>query len=268
VIGADIDTAVRDAITPYEQSALKSMVDAADGERLAIKFVASGWAQRYASPQRLKISETPALTWGTATYVTPIAYPLSSVLYGRIGLVAEFDPTGWNIFDATQPAARYAYMRWARAQTLFEELVLTVHSTFANHTLRNQFRKQYAIDCVLFHPDQEAELHTDMTSHVWMAVTDWLPPEPGVRAEPEIDSTLSTRLADARFTVLIDEEFDLLDSGGLPIQVANRKIEATTAGFTSPVCIPVSRARSDPSLPATIAANYRQDGYVHIYVEP
>src|SRR3977135_4443191 len=104
------------------------------------------------------ISTTSALTWGTATYVTPLTFPLSSALYGRIGLVSDFDPGGWRIFEATNPAARMASIRGVQAQPVFSGLGLTVHSTYANHMLRNQFREDFRIDCVLFHPDQEAEI--------------------------------------------------------------------------------------------------------------
>ncbi len=133
-----------------------------------IKFVASRWASTYESPGRLKISETPALTWGTATYVTPIAFPLSSALCGRAGLVTDFDPAGWRVFDATTPDGRSAYVGWTRSQPIYSDLLLTVHLTQANHLLRNQFREEFHIDCVLFHPDQEAESHTDRVNHVWM----------------------------------------------------------------------------------------------------
>jgi hypothetical protein len=43
----------------------------------------------------------------------------------------------------------------------FSDLVLTAHSTPANYLLRNKFRRDFNIDCVLFHQDQEAEVHTD-----------------------------------------------------------------------------------------------------------
>ena len=43
------------------------------GGPYAIKFVASKWATDFSSQTNLKISDTPALTWGTATYVTPLA---------------------------------------------------------------------------------------------------------------------------------------------------------------------------------------------------
>jgi hypothetical protein len=172
MIGSGILSAVEGLIMPYERSPLRSLVDDFGGP-FAIKFVNSQWADTYRTPAPLKISANPALTWGTATYVTPLAFPLSSALYGRVGLVSDYDPRGWRVFDATDPVAVAAYVRWVQAQPSFSELVLTVHSTHANHYLRNKFREDFMIDCVLFNPDQEADLHTDRGQHIWMAVTDW-----------------------------------------------------------------------------------------------
>ena len=87
IISRAIIDAVQREIEPYENSRLRGFVY--DHGPYVIKFVQSKWAERYAVPRQLKISETPALTWGTATYVTPLAFPLSSALYGRIGLVTE-----------------------------------------------------------------------------------------------------------------------------------------------------------------------------------
>jgi hypothetical protein len=262
-----LDPAIADAvehvIDSYDDSRLRELVDESDVEPLVIKFVSSRWAAEYATPQQLKISATPALTWGTATYVTPILYPLSSALYGRIGLVTDFEPGGWRIFDATRPVARRVYLRWVRAQANYDDLVMTVHSTFANHELRNKFRRDFAIDCVLFHPDQNAELHTHVDSDIWMAVTDW---KDG--SDDELESEFSARLAHARFTVLMDEDFDLVDAGDLPIRIAPRKIEPTTLGFGAPMCMGVSAARVDTQLSSVIAHQYRSASYLHVYVEP
>jgi hypothetical protein len=258
-----IHDAVEKFIHDYPSSKLKQIFDDHGVQPYAIKFVGSAWAATYAKPQRLKVSNTPALTWGTGTYVTPIPFPLSSVLYGRVGLVTDFDPSTWRIFDATVPAARSAYLRWAQSQASFPDLVFTVHSTSANHTLRNKFRRDFDIDCVLFHPDQEAEVHTDRSRHVWMLVTDWT----FKKKKKEIEQGFSRRLSNARFAVLIDEEFDLMDSG-LPIQIAARKIEATTLGFPSNRCMPVSHARADPTLGQEIIRQFNGGGYIHVYIEP
>jgi hypothetical protein len=133
MISKAIIGAVQREIEPYENSRLRGFV--VEHGRYVIKFVQSRWAAHYSIPRRLKISETPALTWGTATYVTPLAFPLSSALCGRIGLVTEFEPTGWRVFDATRPSARAAYVRWPHAQPTYSDLVLTVHSTYVNHSL-------------------------------------------------------------------------------------------------------------------------------------
>lgn len=261
MIGANIRNAVESEIRDFQDSQLSGLVS--EHGPYAIKFVASRWATNYESQNKLKISETPALTWGTATYVTPIAFPLSSALYGRIGLVTDFDARQWRVFDATTTAGRRAYVKWARAQPMYADLLLTVHSTQANHSLRNQFREQFRIDCVLFNPDQEAESHTDRIHHIWMAVTDW-------KTGAVIDHEMSDRLSNARFTVLIDEDFRLQDQG-LPIQIAERQIERVTQRLqasnpNSPES--VVRARGNPNLPQQIASIYQRGGYLHVFVEP
>ena len=258
MIGARLHATVRRHISDYSSSKLPSLLQPTGP--YAIKFVKSQWATEYLSPTRLRISRTPALTWGTATYVTPLAFPLSSALYGRVGLVTDFDPTAWKVFDATDPAARASYVSWVRAQPAFQDLILTVHATHANHYLRNRFRTDFRIDCVLFHPDQEAEIHTDKGRHIWMAVTDWTDKD-------DIDEEMSNRLRNARFTVLIDEDF-ALEERGLPIQRAPRQIEGATEKIPLHKAIEVTQARSDPSLPKTVKQLYVSGGYLHVYIKP
>lgn len=258
LLGKGLQRAVERCIVPYSGSLLEQFVD--DHGPYVIKFVSTQWAADYQVPSPLKISDAPALTWGTATYVTPLAFPLSSALYGRIGLVSMFDPSSWSIFDATQPRSRAAYINWARNQISYSDLLLTVHSTEANHLLRNKFREDFKIDCVLFHPDQEAEIHTDRQNHVWMAVTDWI--RPGL-----IRTDMSQRLGTARFTVLIDEEFEL-GTRNLPVQVAPRQIERVTEKVSTSHCIDVSTARSLPNLSQMIVNLYQQSGFLHVYIAP
>lgn len=258
MIGNAIKEDVESSITGYAASRLSSLLSPVGP--FAIKFVQSRWAGKYAVPTPLRISDTPALTWGTATYITPLVFPLSSALYGRIGLVTPFDPNGWRVFDATTAKGRMAYVRWVRAQPSFPQLVLTVHSTHANHILRNKFREDFMIDCVIFHPDQEAEVHTDSGQHVWMAVTDWT-------SAGAIATGMSGRLDSARFVVLIDEEFDL-EHNGLPIQRAERKIEKVTEKITPQSCVEIPAARMDPNFPREIIQHYMQGGYLHVYIKP
>jgi hypothetical protein len=263
MLATTLKNQIESAIKPYNGSRLYRLVQMAGGDPFAIKFVASKWAANYSTPKPLKISANPALTWGTATYVTPMAFPLSSALYGRIGLVTEFDPKNWRIFDATDPATRMLYVNWVQVQPAFSDLVLTVHSTYANHYLRNKFREDFKIDCVLFHPDQEAELHTDRGQHVWMAVTDWTKPV----TKEGIESGMSTIFSQARFTVLLDEEF-VLETNGLPINKSPRQIEQVTQFILNQSGMEVGQARVDPNLPARVISVFNRGGYLHVYIKP
>lgn len=257
-----IAEAVNRQIVDYASAGLDHLLET-DGGRYVIKYVASRWAMQYTAARQIKVSQTPALTWGTGTYVSPIAHPLSTAMYGRCGLVARADDApAWRVFDARQPTAQAAYVNWVRTQPLFSDLVLTVHSTYANHVLRDMFRRLFKIDCVLFRPDQVADLHTDIVNDTWLLVTDWT-------ATGDIAASFSTRLRDAKFTILIDEEFDLLDQGGLPIRAADRTVEAATLARPSSTGVPVSHARADiPGLARAIVREYSQDGFVHVWIAP
>src|SRR5439155_422572 len=98
-------------------------------------------------------------------------------------------------------------MDWVRSQPLARALMLTTHSQLANQFLRDLFRKAFRIDCVLFRPDEFGLPYTDIHEDVWMNVTDWL-------ANGEISRDYSDRLVDARFAVLVSEEFSA-DQGGV-----------------------------------------------------
>ena len=93
-----------------------------------------------------------------------------------------------------------------------------------------------------------------------MAVTDW-------NADSTINSDMSNRFSRARFTVLIDEEFDLGDNG-LPIKVASGKIERITINMSGNDALEVGRAKLDSSLPNRVAARYQSSGYLHLYIQP
>jgi len=200
-----LDKDIRNAITVYPDprgDPLAPHVQASMGHAglpLAIKYVPVQWAKTYLQGSALKVSTTVGFTWGTGTYVAPTAFPISTAIYGRVGVVAAFDPAGWKVFDATNPQILYLYLTWVGFQPLYRVLASTMHSALANQFLRDLFRTTYSIDCVLFHPDQRNAIYTERTD-VWMNVTDW------VKAG-EIDSTFSRRLSSPRATVLAEEEF-------------------------------------------------------------
>lgn len=254
---------VENQITDFARSQLFGL--AGTSGNYAIKYVRSERAKDYEAPGQtpLYVSKTPALTWGTATYVAPVSTPLTSALYGRVGLVSTYDPTGWRVFDATRPAAASAYIAWVKSQpSHFRTLLLTVHSTLANHALRNAFRETFLIDCVLFRPDEEAEAHTVLRSDVWMAVSEW-------SSHNTIIDGPASRFSEPRFTILIDEEFNTTSNG--PTVVGTRKLEPITDRLNliarnPPIAI--GAARIDPTLPVQIVTAYNGGGYFHIYIDP
>jgi len=63
MISACIVQAVEEEIEANERSDLANLANDAGGP-YAIKFVRSRWATDYLTPSELKISDTPALTWG------------------------------------------------------------------------------------------------------------------------------------------------------------------------------------------------------------
>lgn len=132
--------------------------------------------------------------------MTPLAFPVSSAIFGRVGVVASFDPTGWQVFDATSPANQQLYLSWATHQPLFQPATLTAQSGYYHQQLRDQFRKQFAIDCVLFPPDQKNTVYTG-PADVWMNVTDWTTTD-------EIATGWSARFVEPWLSVLVDEEFE------------------------------------------------------------
>lgn len=208
VVPPALDAAIRSVIQTYPAgplaALLQSSMDPSGQHPLAIKYVPVKYAKTYGQAgAKLKVSTSLGFTWGTGTYVVPTTFPISTAIYGRVGVVAQLDPTGWKVLDATHPSVQALYLEWIRFQPLYGVLTLTMHAALANQFLRDMFRTVYEIDCVLFRPDQ-MNLHYTSFSDVWMNVTDWTGPP----ASRSIDSTYSARLANPLRTVLVEEEFE------------------------------------------------------------
>ena len=179
-----------------------------------IKYTAAQYGGRYPpSPNAstspcLFVSPSPGFTWGPGTYVCPVAYPLSTAIYGRCGIVSRLpDTASWRIFDATDPAAAQLYVQWASRQPLFTMLTLTAHANWANHLLRTLFKTRFQIDIVVFPPDELHNHYTNRATDRWLAVSEWTPARKltsGVNASWPIAP---------RLTVILAEEFQTTTSG-------------------------------------------------------
>ncbi|MEU7601109.1 hypothetical protein [Streptomyces sp. NPDC041003] len=201
----DLRQEIADAITTSEPTWLAFVDDnreAAGGRPLAVKYVPARYAATYQKPNRGLFIGSSNFTWGRGVYVTGVQEPLSTAIYGRVGVVSRFDPSGWKAFDARDQANEQLYLRWLHTQPDYSQAVLTVHSDYWLHQFRNLFREQFEIDVVLFHPDEKdaGGWYTD-PQHTWMAVSDWQSRQVLSRAD------YSTRFEDVWLTILIEEEF-------------------------------------------------------------
>jgi hypothetical protein len=203
-----IENAIADSATAWSEHAAQNLESAASSAlAMAVKYVPSAYAAKYKAANAGLFIGSNNFTWGRGVYVTGVEQPLSTAIYGRAGLVARFDPAGWRAFDARDPTNQQLYLHWLQAQVTYAEAVLTVHSDHFLHGLRNVFREQFAIDVVLFRPDEgDAGQWYTSPDDTWMAVSDW---EPGIerRRGSQLRQGYSGRFSDVRLTILIEEEF-------------------------------------------------------------
>ncbi|GHB85944.1 hypothetical protein GCM10010347_66180 [Streptomyces cirratus] len=206
ILPRDLRQEITDAIKASEPAWLAFVEDnreAAGGQPLAVKYVPARYATTYRKlPNKGLFIGSSNFTWGRGVYVTGVQEPLSTAIYGRVGVVSRFDPSGWKVFDARDPANEQLYLRWLHTQPTYPEAVVTVHSNYWLHRFRNQFREQFEIDVVLFHPDEkDAGGWYTYPRHTWMAVSDWESRQKLSRED------YSTRFVDVWLTILIEEEF-------------------------------------------------------------
>lgn len=172
---------------------------------LAVKYVPSRYAASYRTPGSKLVIGSSNFTWGRGVYVTGVEEPLSTAIYGRAGVVASFKPSAWRVFDARVSTNEALYLDWLHQQPDYREAVLTVHADYWLHRFRNLFREQFAIDVVLFHPDEfDSFGWYTRADDTWLAVSDWT--SAGYLAEGYSDVFI-----DPRLTILIEEDFRLDD---------------------------------------------------------
>lgn len=214
-----------------------------------IKYTSAQYGGRYPpSPNAvaapgLFVSPSPGFTWGPGTYVCPVAYPLSTAIYGRCGIVARLpDTASWRIFDATDTAAAQLYVQWASHQPLFAMLTLTAHANWANHLLRTLFRTRFRIDIVVFSPDELHSHYTNRAIDRWFTISEW------TRARKLTSAVNASWPIAPRLTVILAEEFESTTSG-----IRRRALIGPTPTFPT-----------NKPTPAAIIAAYAASDYLWV----
>ena len=152
--------------------ALREMIT--DEHPYVIKYLPPKHLATVLSRGELYASERAGFTWGDAIYVAPLSRPLSTMMYGQVGVVGTYLRNGRRFFDACNTRGVDLYQEWIRHQMrAYRDLTTTVHASAANRELRNAFRSRFAIDCVIFRPDEPCEGYVDIARDWWLAVTHW-----------------------------------------------------------------------------------------------
>ena len=139
-----------------------------------IKYLPARHLATVLSVGQLYASERAGFTWGDAIYVSPVSQPLSTMMYGQVGVVGVYTRAGRRLFDARESRGIDLYQEWIRHQARpYRELTTTVHAGAANRELRNAFRTRFAIDCVFFQPDKLCQSYVDAGIDCWLAITHW-----------------------------------------------------------------------------------------------
>lgn len=221
LLPANLDQAIDDAIatssgTPWAEfvarnSAGDDAPDACAGRFLAVKYMPSARAAQYLKANtRLYIGGDYTFTWGKAVYVTGINEPLSTAIYGRVGIVTSFDThhPPCRVFDARDPDNQKLFLAWLQLQTLYSPALLTVHSHYYLHQMRNIFRSQFRIDVVMCRPDEvDAYQWYTKGTDTWLAVSDWLSPGELKGGDADTANNYSDRFHDVRVVIIPEEEF-------------------------------------------------------------
>jgi len=169
----DIEREIEQYLVEVTDSpALREMIT--DEYPYVIKYLPPKHLATVLSRGELYASERSGFTWGDAIYVAPLSRPLSTMMYGQVGVVGKYPRTGRRFFDASNARGVDLYQEWIRHQTrAYRDLTTTVHASIANRELRNGFRSRFSIDCVFFRPDEPCQGYVDVAQDWWLAVTHW-----------------------------------------------------------------------------------------------
>ena len=169
---------------------------------LTLKYVPAQNRRYYPAGGDVTVSEGAPLTWGRATYVTPITEPFSTVPYGRAGIGIWLTLNPVRIFDARQAANRTLFSHWARYHYPYSTLMNTIHSNEVATEIRDHFSERFQLTSIAFHPDDGALGYT-RARDTWLAVY------PSESAGLTGGGTLRTndRLSNPRHVVIAEEDF-------------------------------------------------------------
>ncbi len=220
-----------------------------DGGVYVIKYLpAKRLGSFLGSGKRLFASDVPGFTWGDGVYIAPLSAPLTTMMFGRIGVVGRIEPR--RVYDATRPPGRDLYQAWIRFQwQWYNLLTTTIHSNVANRYLRNAFRTKFRIDCVIFRPDQFCPGYVGPNSDSWFTVTHW--------TNGRVAAGLTSSVLDAEWCVVGCEEFSgdqsnlvfdaMIGPAFRGARLSRAQLRAVSPGLSNAILDRYRRKRANPA---------------------
>lgn len=181
----DLKSDIEKHIENSTQGFLKQLAESKsedDAEQIGvIKYFHPRYLEGFLKDPRLVVSNTPGFTWGDGIYVTPLQFPKSGMMYGRVGVLGWYNIRSKKVYDATSYQGLSLYQEWIIHNIfLYQMLTTTVHSEIVNRVLRNRFKTDFEIDIIAFRPDEKSfgfengkKWHfTDIQNDIWLSITD------------------------------------------------------------------------------------------------
>src|SRR5437762_3757037 len=105
---ADVERSIEEYVLASKQApALQAMI--ADQQLRVIKYMPAEYLASALATGQLYASERAGFTWGDAIYVAPIAFPLTTMMYGHVGVAGTFATAAARFFDAEKPEGIHLY---------------------------------------------------------------------------------------------------------------------------------------------------------------
>jgi hypothetical protein len=190
-----------------DQSAAQFNAQFDESQRIwVVKYFNPAFLAEFLRRKQMVISSSPGFTWGDGVYVTPLANPYSTMMYGRVGVLGWIDNVpAVTAFDAIDPRGVELYQEWITYSTyLYRLLTTTIHADRANRLLRNAFRRSFRIDVTYFRPDQYNKNYVSLSQDHWFVVSDWA----GLQSQgPSQRPTFSSRISGCEWVAVVGEQF-------------------------------------------------------------
>jgi hypothetical protein len=205
--GRTLDKLEKEIRSWIDQSTVRFDAQFSEAKRIwVVKYFNPAFLSGFLNSKQLVISSSPGFTWGDGVYVTPLANPYSTMMYGRIGVLGWIDDAPLlRAFDAIDPRGIDLYQDWITYSTyLYRLLTTTIHADRANRLLRNAFRRSFQIDVTYFRPDQYNKNYVSLSQDHWFVVSDWA----GMQSQgPSQRPTFSSRIRGCEWVAVVGEQF-------------------------------------------------------------